>query len=231
MPDERFIDGVDPYAAWQAEAARIESYCATLGETDPAWLQPSLCEGWSVRDVLAHMLATEAYFAACLDGTVKAWISGLLERGATDLTSMNAMGIADQADKPPSVMLAEWSAKDADARRRFAERDGGDVDTSVGAYPARWQAFHFASELATHADDMLIPETDAERPSRNAWRAPFSRFALTEAKEHLTVEDPTDGRTRVHGDGVDLTLDDATLVAAVAGRTHDASLAPLSTAV
>jgi hypothetical protein len=27
------------------------------------------------------------------------------------------------------------------------------VDTSVGDYPCRWQAFHVAAELATHADD------------------------------------------------------------------------------
>ena len=30
----------------------------------------------------------------------------------------------------------------------------------VGAYPARWQAFHLAFELATHADDVGVPVTD-----------------------------------------------------------------------
>jgi uncharacterized protein (TIGR03083 family) len=231
VPDEQFIKGVDPYDAWDREAARIEAYCATLADDDPAWTQPSLCDGWTVRDVLAHLRATEDYFAAGLAGTVGELMAGLGARGATDLESVNAMGLADHADKPPSQLLSEWSAMDAAAREGFRKRDGGDVDTSVGAYPARWQAFHLASELATHADDMHIPQTDDERSWRTAWRAPFSRFSLTEAKEHLTVERPATGRTRVHGSGVDVDLDDEILVAAVAGRIADPSLSPLSTAV
>ncbi|HJR25193.1 MAG TPA: maleylpyruvate isomerase family mycothiol-dependent enzyme [Acidimicrobiales bacterium] len=231
MTDERFIEGVDPYDAWDREAARIEAHLATLADDDPAWEQQSRCEAWTVRDVLAHLRATEEYFAACIAFTVSDFLAEVGSRGATDLESFNAVGIADQAGKPPSQLLSEWSAMDATARQGFRERDGGDVDTSVGPYSARWQAFHLASELATHADDMLIPETDADRPWRTAWRAPFSRFALTETKPDLTVEDPADGRTRVHGSGVDLEVDDETLVAAVAGRIDDPTLAPLSTAV
>jgi uncharacterized protein (TIGR03083 family) len=231
MTDDRFIDGVDPYDAWDREAARIEAFCATVADDDPAWERQSLCDAWTVREVLAHMRATEEYFAAGLTGTVQQFMAELGARGATDLESFNAIGVADHAAKPPSQLLSEWSAMDASARRGFRERDGGQVDTSVGEYPARWQAFHLASELATHADDMLIPETDDERVWRTAWRAPFSRFSLTESKESLTVEVPSGGRTRVHGDGVDLELDDEALVAAVAGRTEDPALAPLSTAV
>ena len=231
MPDDRFLTGVDPYDAWDREAARIEAYLATVADDDPAWDAQSKCEAWTVRDVLAHLRATEEYFAANLSGTVNDFMAALGARGATDLESFNAIGISDHVAKPPSEILTEWSAMDAENRRGFRERDGGEVDTSVGGYNARWQAFHLASELATHADDMLIPETDDERPWRTAWRAPFSRFSLTESKEHLTVEDPVDGRTRVHGDGVDLEVDDETLVAAVAGRTDDPSVAALSTAV
>jgi uncharacterized protein (TIGR03083 family) len=231
MTDERFIEGVDPYAAWEREAARIEAHCAALADDDPAWDVPSKCEAWTVRDVLAHLRATEEYFAACVAGTVSAFMAEFGGRGATDLESFNAIGMSDHAAKPPSQLLAEWSAMDAQALAGFRERDGGDVDSSVGPYSCRWQAFHLASELATHADDMLIPESDAERAERTAWRAPFSRFSLTEAKEGLTVEDPTGGRTRIHGDGVDLEVDDVTLVAAVAGRIDDPTLAPLSTAV
>ena len=231
MTDERFIEGVDPYDAWDKEAARIETHLGALADDDPAWEQQSLCEAWTVRDVLAHLRATEDYFAACVAGNVADFLGGLASRGATDLESFNAMGIADQAGKPPSQLLAELSEMDATARQGFREKDGGDVDTTVGPYSARWQAFHLASELATHADDMLIPETDADRAWRTGWRAPFSRFSLTETKPDLTVEDPAGGRTRVHGDGVDLEVDDETLVAAVAGRIDDPKLAPLSTAV
>ena len=51
-------------------------------------------------------------------------------------------------------------------RDGFRARDGGDVDSSVGAYPARWQAFHLAFELATHADDVGVPVADAEEARR-----------------------------------------------------------------
>jgi uncharacterized protein (TIGR03083 family) len=231
MPDDRFLEGVDPYDAWDREAARIEAHLATLADDDPVWDEPSRCDGWSRRDLLAHLRADEDYFAANLSGSVNDFMAAVGARGATDLDSFNAVGISDHVSKPPSQILSEWSAKDAENRRGFRERDGGEVDTSVGGYNARWQAFHLASELATHADDLYIPESDEDRAWRTAWRAPFSRFSLTESKEHLTVEDPAGGRTRVHGDGVDVELDDEALVAAVAGRTDDPSVAALSTAV
>jgi uncharacterized protein (TIGR03083 family) len=231
MPDEGFLEGVDPYDAWDREAERIEAHLTTLGDTDPAWEQQSLCDAWTVRELLAHLRATEDYFAANLAGTVGEFMAALGARGATDLESFNAIGVRDHADRPPSEVLSEWSALDATNRQGFRERDGGEVDTSVGGYNARWQAFHLASELATHADDLLIPETDDERTWRTAWRAPFSRFSLTEAKEDLTVEVVGDGRTRVRGAGVDVELDDVALVAAVAGRTDDPSVAALSTEV
>ena len=228
MTDERFIEGVDPYDAWDREAARIDAHCAALADDDPAWAQPSECEGWSVQDVLAHLLANEAYLAACLEGKVKRLMLEGAKRGAMDLDSFNALGIADQAGKAPSELLAEWRTKDAASRAGFRSRDGGEVDTSIGEYSARWQAFHLASELATHADDMHIPQDDAGRAARNTWRAPFSRFALTEAKDGLTVDQLPGGRTRLTGNGIDLELDDDTLVTAVAGRSEDPAHADLA---
>jgi hypothetical protein len=96
-------------------------------------------------------------------------------------------------------------------------RDGGNVDSSVGPYPARWQAFHLASELATHADDVGVPITNAEAENRTAWRAAFSRFALKEAKpEARTVA--YQGRTHVTNGAVDLDLTDEEFVEAAAAR-------------
>jgi uncharacterized protein (TIGR03083 family) len=231
MTDDSALEGVDPYDALDVEAGRIDSYCTGLADDDPAWGTGSRCAGWSVRDVLAHLVSTEDYFAAGFNRTVQEYVASAGARGATDIASFNAMGVEDQAGRPPSELLAEWRRRNAETRRRFRERDGETVDTSVGDYPARWQAFHVASELATHADDMHIPETDDERARRTAWRAPFSRFSLVEAKPELVVEVTTPGRTRVSGEGIDLDVDDETFVAAVAGRDGDPTLRPLSTAV
>ena len=229
MADDTHLDGLDPCAIWDQESARLDDHLRTLADDDPEWDRPSRCEGWTVRDVLAHLVADQDYFAACLAGDVADLIAGLAARGASDLTQFNALGVADQAGKSPSQLLDELRERDEINRAGFRDRGDSDVDTSVGAYPARWQAFHLASELAIHADDLYVPETDADRAQRTAWRAPFSRFGLTESHPHLTVEVTAPGRTRVTGDGVALDLDDEALVAAVAGRTTDPALAPLST--
>ena len=49
------------------------------------WSAPSRCEGWSVRDVLAHLAATEVYFRACLDGGVGALMEEITTLPAGDL--------------------------------------------------------------------------------------------------------------------------------------------------
>jgi uncharacterized protein (TIGR03083 family) len=213
------------------EAARIDAHLGGRRDDDREWARASKCAGWSVRDVLAHLLSAEDYHAACFAGAVADFIGAMVARGATDLTAFNEMGIADLADRAPSELLGTWRTRNAETRRGFRQRGDGTMDTSIGAYPARWQAFHVASELATHADDIFVPEDDDDRAARTAWRAPFSRFALIEAKPDLTVDTPAPGRTRVRAAGFDLELDDVTLVAAVAGRTDDPALAPLSTAV
>jgi uncharacterized protein (TIGR03083 family) len=226
MAGERHLDGLDACDVWDAEAQRLVAHLASLPDDDPTWHAQSRCADWTVRDVLAHLVGEQSYFAACLSGTVSDLMAEMGSRGATDLTSFNAIGIADQDGKPPSQLLAEWRAADATARAGFADRGDGTVDTSVGEYPARWQAFHLASEVATHADDVFVP--DPHTADRLAWRVPFSRFGLLESKPDLQVE-PADGGTRVTGDGIDAVLDDETFVEAVAGRVDDPALAALST--
>jgi uncharacterized protein (TIGR03083 family) len=228
MPDDSHLAGIDPYAAWDREAARLADHLRGRPDDDAEWDAPSECEGWTVRDVLAHLLAEQEYFAACLSGDVADLMQRFGEKGATDLDSFNSIGIALVADRSPSELLAEWIEQDERNRAGFRDRGDSDVDSSVGAYSGRWQAFHLASELATHADDIHVPD-DADRAERTAWRAPFSRFAVTESHPHLSVEVTGPGRTRVHGDGIDVELDDETLVAAVAGRSSDPTLTPLNT--
>ena len=92
-------------------------------------------------------------------------------------------------------------------RRRDGETcDGG------GAYPVRWQAWHLASQLATHADDVGVPTTHKrEEETRRDWRARFARFALVEAKPDVEVQLLDDG-TWVRANGVEATLTDDQLI-------------------
>ncbi len=44
---------------WPAIASERRSLVAALADLPPeAWSRPSLCEGWTVRDVVAHLVAT-----------------------------------------------------------------------------------------------------------------------------------------------------------------------------
>ena len=229
MTPDLHLAGIDPYDAFDREAERIDDHLRGFPADPPEWNRPSRCTGWTVRDVLAHLLATERYHAACLDGTTPELLTDMATRGVVDVEGFNAMGIADLDGLGAIELLDRWHVQNAATRRGYRERDGGDVATLVGAYPARWQAFHLAGELATHADDIGVPGDDDS--ARLAWRVAFSRFALSESKPDLVVEASSPGQERVRGGDVDLDLADVAFVAAVAGRSDDPSLGLLSTSV
>jgi uncharacterized protein (TIGR03083 family) len=218
MVDDADLKGLDPYDLMKAEAGRLDRFFAGL--QDPAWSQPSRCAGWSVRDVLAHLLSSEQYNTACLEGSVGDFLASVGARGATDLDSANELGIRELDDHSPAQLLDEWRDANGATIEGFRARDGGDVDSSVGAYPARWQAFHLAFELATHADDVGVPVTPQEQAARNGWQAQFGRFALKELNKDLEIK-AGNGTTQVRGDGVDVELPDAVFVQAVAARLDD----------
>jgi len=209
------LRALEPVDLMAAEAARIEEHVAALPAAD--WLRPSRCDGWTVRDVVAHLAASEAYHRACLDGQVGALFEEMAANGVASVDGFNAVGIARLDGVANADVLRQFVVDDEDTRRRFRERGDGEVDTSIGFYPARWQAFHLAGELATHADDIFVAVPSTQVLARRDWRARFSRFSLREAKPDLVLE-VDHGRTCVRGEGIDVELDDDDLVAAVAGR-------------
>ena len=220
MTDDCELAGLDPFALLDHEAGRLDAFLSDLGES--GWKRASRCAGWTVRDVAGHLGASEDYHRACLDGTVTAFLAGFAERGATDLDSVNALGVADYAVMSPAEVLACWRAASADNRRRFRERGDGVVDTSIGGYPCRWQAVHVAAEMATHADDIGVPVTHHERGPRTAWRARYSRFALAEAKPQLEIR-RAGALTAVTDGSVTVELADEDLIEAVMGRLGQSS--------
>jgi uncharacterized protein (TIGR03083 family) len=224
MTDDRDLEGLNPYDLMDREAARLDAHFAAL--TDDAWEQPSRCDGWSVRDVLAHLAASEVYNRACLTGTVQDLMAQMGERGVTDIESFNEVGIRDFDGVKPGEILDTWRERCSANREGFRARDGEDVDSSVGAYPGRWQAFHLAFELAVHADDVYLPVQSGEANDRLDWQVKFARFALKEMKNDAKTEARA-GATRVQGGGIDVEVPDSEFVAAAAARLpEDTSLAP-----
>jgi uncharacterized protein (TIGR03083 family) len=220
MTDDRDLDGLDPYDLMDRESARLDAHFTALA--DDGWERPSRCEGWSVRDVLAHLAASEEYNRACLDGTVQELLARMGERGATDFASFNELGIRDFDDTKTPELLDTWRARSEANREGFRARDGQDVDSSVGAYPGRWQAFHLAFELAVHADDVYVPVTADEAAARTDWQVKFARFALKEMKEDAVTEG-REGATRVTGGGIDVEVPNAEFVEAAAARLPETS--------
>ena len=221
MADERGLAGLDPYDLQDEECARLSNWFG--GMTDAEWSTPSACDGWSRRDLLAHLVAVEEYFAACLQGSVAALLTRYLEGRASSLDDFNAAGVAASEGVDPQELLATWVQANAANRAGFRAADGTEIDTSAGSYPCRLQAFHVAFEYAVHADDVDAPVAADDRERRRNWLAGVARFALTEVKTDVTVDDSTDGFI-VARSGQPVTVDLDTFVAGVAGRSEPGTI-------
>ncbi len=213
--DDHDLDGFDPYDAYDVEAARVQPFLEGLD--DDGWAAPTRCALWDRRALAAHLDATEDYHQACLDDSLGELLQRYLDAGVTGLDDANRVGVEARADLPAAQVVARWAERDADTRRRFRERDGGLVSTMAGPYPVRWQAFHIADELATHADDLGVPVPADEVAARQAWRAAFARFALHEAHPEVAPR-AVEGGTEVTVGGRTVVVDDASVIDVVMGR-------------
>lgn len=216
MPDESLIAAIDPFDNMDGECARLYDFFSSLDAE--SWTKDTRCEGWTRREIVAHLAAGETYNRACLDDEVQALFEEGRKAGVTDMDSFNDWTIRIRADRSADEVLAEWRGANEHFRTEMRRRGrDGKVATSVGPYPVGWQAFHLASEYATHADDMDVPVPDPDRAGRLAWRLAFSKFALQEVEKPVEVES-VDGTQTVRTAGRELTLSDHDFVEAVTAR-------------
>jgi uncharacterized protein (TIGR03083 family) len=208
---------LDPFDLYDTEARRLDRFFGSLDEA--GWHRPSRCAGWMVRDVLAHLAGQEAYNHACLDGTVDQLLGKLTELGGLD--GFNDWCVRQRRTQPATQVLAEWRQTNQQTRQRMRElgRDAV-LATAAGPYQVGSQTFHYASELATHGDDVGVPVEPAEQPGRLGWRAEVGRFALAERDRPVRVVPAGDG-FEVSLDGAAATLSAADFVAATTARLPD----------
>ncbi|TWF74720.1 uncharacterized protein (TIGR03083 family) [Pseudonocardia hierapolitana] len=81
-----------------ARAERADLLEFLSGLTPQQWDAPTLCEGWRVRDVVAHMISYEV-----LRGRE---IFRRLARGRFRLARTNALGVAEMREAGPDELLA-----------------------------------------------------------------------------------------------------------------------------
>jgi len=80
----------------EAERTDLAAFLATL--TPQQWDSPSLCAGWRVRDVVAHVVS---YDALDLQGLGRRFLQGRLL-----LDRINGLGVAEHADRTPAELTA-----------------------------------------------------------------------------------------------------------------------------
>jgi uncharacterized protein (TIGR03083 family) len=214
MAGEQHVADLDPFDLLDAESERV----ARFFESSPDWTAPTRCEGWDVKDLLAHVAGVELYHTACLDDSIGPLFDEMGKRGATDVDSFNGLLVEEGRSKPVEELLETWKERNASVRRRLRERGrDGTLSSSVGPYPAGLMAFHIASEYATHADDMGVEIGPSERDARTAWRAKVSEFALEEAGKGVEFGSK-DGSHVVRLGDKQAQLPDADFVEAVTAR-------------
>ena len=118
MVDDTDLQGLDPYDLMDAEADRLDRFFSGLDTG--AWTRPSRCAGWSVQDVLAHLVASEEYNIASLEGTVGDFLASVGARGATDLASANELGIRELDDQSTEQLIEGWRSENTRGAKGFA---------------------------------------------------------------------------------------------------------------
>ncbi len=201
----------DPFSTLDSEINRVNTFFTSLNPQD--WKSATRCEGWSTRDMAAHLDSDEEYNEACLNDTV-----GDLIADFTSLDDFNKRQIQKRAHLSNAEMLTQW--RDRQSRVRDAWEKLGlkaKIPTFIGPYPLHAQIWHITSEYATHADDMGVPVPSADKNTRLMWRFQFSAFAVQEKKNPPGLA-RKGNRMMVFSDQHRLALSEEDFVSAVSAR-------------
>lgn len=131
-----------------------------LGDlTDEQWRSPSRCDGWSVQDVVAHLIGTNTFWAASIE-------AGVMGSPTRYLASFDPVATPAQMVEPMRSMTA------ADTLQQFLDTNNvlcavieslNDCDWSKvaesppGHVPIRLVAHHALWDSWVHERDILVP--------------------------------------------------------------------------
>ena len=183
MEQQNFgLPEADPFTKLDDEISRLNAFLTSLSSTD--WEASTRCEGWTIRDMVAHFDSDEAYNEACLDNTLEA-----LAAGFSSIDEFNQRQVQNRAHLSNEEILKQWRTRQARVRENWEKLGlNAKITTIVGAYPLRAQIWHITSEYATHADDMGMKVAPDAQQQRLLWRFQFSAFAVQEKKNPPGLE-------------------------------------------
>ena len=133
----------DPAVPAVRQRRRLARTLAGLDEE--AWLTPSRCEGWAVRDVVAHLVGTNAFWAH----SVAAGLAGEPTRLLTgfDPVATPAAMVGALADRSPAELLAQF-----DESNEALARVVGGLDAASWSAPAEAPPGHLSvAAVVLHA--------------------------------------------------------------------------------
>jgi uncharacterized protein (TIGR03083 family) len=197
---------MEKVAIWPTIHAERSALAADLESLDEAqWATPSLCDGWTVHDVLAHMTATTRI-------TAPAFFGKLIASGFS-IKKMQANDIVVERGSSPADTLARFQAQVSSTKH-----PPGPIDTWLG-------------ESIVHAEDIRRPlgikreyPTDAVVRVADFYKGSNLIIGAKKRIEGLQLK-ATDTDWS-HGDGPEVSGAIVSLVMAMTGRK--AVLADLS---
>ena len=209
------------YAAWMraAEEERTRLLRQLGGLTDDQWTAPTDCDGWSVRDIVAHLAGAAASTATLRELLRQARLARRLGTGGDLVDRMNQVQVRERDALSPTDLVADLerqAQRGLAARRRLPG-------------PLRAVPLPFGPPLGTRPLGYLMGRIY----TRDAWmhridvgRATGTAPELTAEHDGALVEDVVAEWAGAHGAAYDLTL------TGVAGGTwrggEGAAVEPLS---
>ena len=148
---------VEPSVPLLRQRRRLSTFLAAL-DTE-GWSAPSRCEGWSVQDVIAHLVGTNQFWAVSMASGLAGSPTRILAafdpvatpaRMVDDVRALSPAEVLDQFAQTTEAMANVLSGLDGDAWSTVAEAPPGHVALRAVALHALWDAW-------IHERDVVLP--------------------------------------------------------------------------
>jgi len=136
---------------------RLQDALATL--TEDQWKRPSRCEGWSVQDVVAHLVGTNSFWTM----SIRAGLAGSPTRvlAAFDPVSTPAVMVAPMRALRPAETFEQFAETNQSLFDAVESLDDAGWSTAAespaGHVPIRLAANHALWDAWVHERDILLP--------------------------------------------------------------------------
>jgi uncharacterized protein (TIGR03083 family) len=200
------------------ERRLLTAYLEALPEG--AWDKESLCEGWRIKDVVAHVVGNAADISS----------GNTADAGSPEY---NARQVAERTDRTPAQLLEEWATVGPAFEDGITALDDAFFNADYPPFGTVGEALRrFSEDTWIHRQDIRVPLGDGVDPQGPGVFAVLA-VALFEAETRMPQHAPSvrsvtidaDGSketVKVADEGVDVTVSgDAATIALVATGRYD----------